>query len=250
MTSEQIWDPSWSHVGPSWRHVGGLGASWGSSWRSWAPSWLQDAPRCQMEPPRPPQTSIFINFRTVFQTFSQHFHRFKLQVESEARLQFSARWRLCARNALDIRRPRVAGGRACVNRVSKSIKSFLSNPSRKSSRGSAARAQMAAAARMASISHSLFRLQLAILGRLWPSWSLSFFQIFQHLFLYRFWHHCGSQNGINILPKSIQNRSKNLIEKLSTFGIIFSSIFHGFGSQLNLKKRQKRCEGCIFLCFR
>ena len=59
-------------------------------------------PRCQMEPPRPPQTSISINFRTFFQTFSQHFHWFKLQVESEARLYFLARWRLCARSALDI----------------------------------------------------------------------------------------------------------------------------------------------------
>ena len=60
-------------------------------------------PRCQMEPPRPPQTSIFINFRTFFQQKkTQHFHWFKLQVESEARLHFLARWRLCARSALDI----------------------------------------------------------------------------------------------------------------------------------------------------
>ena len=132
-----------------------------------------------------------------------------------------------------IRRPRVAGGRACVNRVSKSIKSILSNPSRKGSRGSAARAQMAAASTGASVGHSLFRRKFAILGHLRPSWSSSFFHNFSNAFFGRFWHHLGSQNGSKILPKSIQNRSKNLIEKLSTFGADFSWIFKGFWTQFD-----------------
>ena len=101
-----------------------------------------------------------------------------------------------------------------------------------------------------TISHSLFRLKFAILGHFWPSWSSSFFHNFSNTLFYRFWPHLGSQNGSKILPKSIQNRSKNLIEKLSTFGVDFSSIFDRFWTQLNFKKHQKRCEGCQFLCFR
>ena len=66
-----------------------------------------------------------------------------------------------------IRRPRVAGGRACVDLVSKSLSnSSLSNPSRKGSRGSAARAQMAAAATGATACRSIFRLKFAILALL------------------------------------------------------------------------------------
>ena len=102
MILEQIWDPilepCWPILAPcwlSWRLLGLLLAILGAIL----------APRC---PPgakwslpdshRPPFSSIF---EVCFQTFSQHFHWFKLQVESEARLQFLARWRLCARSALD-----------------------------------------------------------------------------------------------------------------------------------------------------
>ena len=83
-----------------------------------------------------------------------------------------------------------------------------------------------------------------------PSWSSSFFHHFSNTFFHRFWLHLGSQNGSQIHQKSTKNRSKNLIEKLTTFGVDFSSIFNGFWTQLHLKKHQKRCEGCQFLCFR
>ena len=68
----------------------------------------------------------------------------------------------------DIRRPRVAGGRACVDRVTSSyqfllVKSFFNGP-----RGSAARAQMLAVGTVPRVGQSLFPLKLAILGQLWP----------------------------------------------------------------------------------
>ena len=65
-----------------------------------------------------------------------------------------------------------------------------------------------------------------------------------------FWFHLGSQNGSQIQQKSKKKQSKNLIGKLTPFEGNFSSIFNGFGTQLNLKKYQKRYEGCHFLCFR
>ena len=68
------------------------------------------------------------------------------------------------------------------------------------------------------------------------SWSSSFFHHFFNTFFHRFWLHLGSQNGSQIHQKSIKNRSKNLIKKLLTFGIDFSSIFNRSGTQLNLKK--------------
>ena len=83
-----------------------------------------------------------------------------------------------------------------------------------------------------------------------PSWSSSFFHHFSNTFFHRFWLHLGSQNGSQIHQKSTKNRSKNLIEKLTTFGVDFSLIFYRFWTQLNVKKQEKRCEGCHFSCFR
>ena len=65
--------------------------------------------------------------------------------------------------------PREAGGRACENRVTSScqflfVKSFFNGP-----RGSTTRAQMATAACIPTVGHSLFRLKLLILGYLMPS---------------------------------------------------------------------------------
>ena len=82
-----------------------------------------------------------------------------------------------------------------------------------------------------------------------PSWSSSFFHHFSNTFFHRFWLHLGSQNGSQIHQKSTKNRSKNLIEKPTTFGVDFSSIFNGFGTQLILKKQVKRYEGIIFHIF-
>ena len=102
MILEQIWDPilepCWPILAPcwlSWRLLGLLLALLG----------VILAPRCppgaKWSLPNPPQASIFVNFRIIFsKKESQHFHRFKLQVESEARLQFSIRCRLCMRSAL------------------------------------------------------------------------------------------------------------------------------------------------------
>ena len=81
------------------------------------------------------------------------------------------------------------------------------------------------------------------------SWSSSFFHHFSNTFFHRFWLHLGSQNGSKIDPKSSKNRSKNSIEKLSTFGTDFSSIFGGFWNQLELKNLQKRCERYQFSSF-
>ena len=81
-------------------------------------------------------------------------------------------------------------------------------------------------------------------------WSSSFFHHFPNTFFHRCLLHLGSQHGSQIYQKSSKSRSKNLIKKLTTFGIDFSSIFNGFGTQLHLKKHQKRYEGCQFLCFR
>ena len=127
--------PSWSQVGPSWRYVGLLGASWGSSWRPWAPSWFQDAPKAAPEPPRPlPDLNFqrfcihfWKDFRRFFIVFLFFLIIFLSSKSFRAVLQRSrsARWRLCARSALDIRRPRVAGGRACVNRVTSSYQFSL-----------------------------------------------------------------------------------------------------------------------------
>ena len=92
-------------------------------------------------------------------------------------------------------------------------------------------------------------------GRLYatfsPSWSSSFFHNFSNTLFFspRFWLHPGSQNGSLIHQKSVKNQSKNLIEKLHSFSIVFSSIFDGFGTQLNLKKKQKRFERCHVSCF-
>ena len=80
----------------------------------------------------------------------------------------SARWRLGARSALDIRRPREAGGRACVDLVSNPANSNFPTLLN-GSRGSAARAQMPTAASVPSPPHSIFRLKLAILDHLCPS---------------------------------------------------------------------------------
>ena len=78
-----------------------------------------------------------------------------------------------------------------------------------------------------------------------PSWS-SFFHHFSNTFFHRFWLHLGSQNGSKIHQKSIKNRSKNLIEKLITFGVDFSSIFDRFWTQLNFKKNSKN-DGGLFV---
>ena len=59
-----------------------------------------------------------------------------------------------------------------------------------------------------------------------------FSKISQHLFL-SILASSWLPDRSKILPKSIQNRSKNLIEKLSTFGVDFLSIFNGFGTQLD-----------------
>ena len=69
-------------------------------------------------------------------------------------------------------------------------------------------------------------------------------------FFHRFWLHFGTPDGSKTEQNSSKNRSKNLIEKLTTFGVDVSSIFNGFGTQLHLKKHQKRREGYQFLCFR
>ena len=126
-----------------------------------------------------------------------------------------ARWRLCARS-----HPRVAGGRACVDRVSKSIKSILSNPSRKGSRGSAARAQMAAPATSSSISHSLFRLKFAILGHLWPSWSSSFFHIFPNRY------RCLKKSSRSPKRKRGSLASSQMTETRKQFGTLLEKVFH------------------------
>ena len=137
-----------------------------------------------------------------------------------------------ARAAHWIRRPRVAGGRACVDRVSKSLSnSSLSNSFKKRLQGVRRARSNGCAGTGPSGGRSLFRLKFAILGHFWPSWSSSFFHNFSNAFFYRFWRHLGSQNGSKIRPKSIQNLSKNSIEKLFTFGTNFSSTFYGFCTQ-------------------
>ena len=83
----------------------------------------------------------------------------------------------------------------------------------------------------------------------WPSWSSSFFHHFSNTFFHRFWLHLGSQNGSQIHQKSTKNRSKNLIEKLTTFGVDFSSIFNGFGTQLHLKNTKNVVRGVSFCVF-
>ena len=154
------------------------------------------------------------------------------------------------RTGYNIRRPCVAGGRACVSLVSKSLSnSSLSNSFKKRLQGVGRARSNGCASTGPSAGHELFRLKFAILGHFWPSWSSSFFHNFSNTFFYRFWPHLGSQNGSKILPKSIQNRSKNLIEKLSTLGVDFSSIFDRFWTQLDLKNLQKRCEKYQFSCF-
>ena len=112
-----------------------LGVALGSSWRT---EGAQSAPR-QL------QMSIFQEFCTILGSISEgilkifinffpansylishrvfYFRQYCNNAVSicSSNSQFLARWRLVARSALDIRRPRVAGGRACVDRVSKSI---------------------------------------------------------------------------------------------------------------------------------
>ena len=93
--------------------------------------------------------------------FQAAFFNFQPQVWHGGGLARAAHW--------IIRRPRVAGGRACVDRVTSSyqflfVKSFLNGP-----RGSTTRAQMPAAATIATVSRSFFRLKLAILAHLRPS---------------------------------------------------------------------------------
>ena len=123
---------------------------------------------------------------------------------------------------------------ACVELVSKSLSnSSLSNSFKKRLQGVGRARSNGCAGCVPTACHSLFRLKFAILGHFWPSWSSSFFHNFSNTFFYRFWPHLGSQNGSKIRPKSIQNRSKNSIEKLSTFGTNFSSIFNGFCTQLD-----------------
>ena len=138
-----------------------------------------------------------------------------------------------ARAAHWIRRPRVAGGRACVNRVTKSIKSFLSNPSRKGSRGSAARAQMAAPARIPTGGPSIFRLQLAMLTHFWSSLSSSFCHHSSNMFLNRFSVHFGSQNASKILFQIHSKSIQKLDRKTLYFWDQFSEIFSRFCTQLD-----------------
>ena len=91
--------PFSTQVGPCWRQVGHLGASWACSCRSWAPSWLQGAPQA---PPRASRTPPDLNFHRFGDHFSkdlgQIFNVFSRAALSKSR---SARWRLCARSALD-----------------------------------------------------------------------------------------------------------------------------------------------------
>ena len=107
--------------------------------------------------------------------------------------------------------PRSGWSGVCESRVKVFVKFNLSNPSRKGSRGSAARAQMAAPARVPIISHSLFRLQLAMLTHFWSSLSSSFCHHSSNMFFNRFLVHFGSQNASQILPKSIQKLDLEIV---------------------------------------
>ena len=132
--------------------------------RSWAILAPKGCPKCSKTAPEVDFSRNWyhfgVNFQRIFKDFQKIFHTtprlmsirfymfhhikatsFQLPVPIFSCL---ARWRLFARSALDIRRPRVAGGRACVN-----LGPSSSNPDLPTllngSRGVPTRAQMPAA---------------------------------------------------------------------------------------------------------
>ena len=119
-------------LGPSWRQVGQLSAILALTWPILAPRCAptdlqiesQTRPKSHLGPswrqegrpgaPNHPWSSNFQRFDPVLDLMLD-------QIFNHVALLFltlppagSARWRLCARSALDIR-PREAGGRACVD---------------------------------------------------------------------------------------------------------------------------------------
>ena len=142
-------------------------------------SWTFFFQRSPPRPPRPPPGLDFPGFGVDFSTFLARFFLgfcfqflafcmdFLRGLTEEAQLERKGPAVLAA-GVFDIRRPRVAVSRACLNRVSNPANSnFPTLPT--GSRGVAARAQMPAAATRSSVLRSLFPLKLAILGHFRPS---------------------------------------------------------------------------------
>ena len=127
-------------MGPSWRQVGQLSAILAATWPilapRWAPTDLQIEPQTRPKShlgaswrqegrpgtPNHPWSSNFQgfdpNFDSIFDPIFEHifiiFLRFLLQFPAAG----LARWRLCARSALDIRRPPATGvTRLSVSRI-------------------------------------------------------------------------------------------------------------------------------------
>ena len=178
-------------------------------------------PRRPAEAPRPPQSSISLDSGTIFlKGFGEHFLDFlglKGFWSSTSKIEAGTVAALRAQRTGYPPPPRSGWSGVCKSCVKVFVNFNLSNPSRKGSRGSAARAQMAAPATSSTACRSIFRLKLAIFGRLWSSWSLSFCHHFYNTFYYRFWPHFGFQNGSKILP---QIHSKS-IQKLDLEIVVF-----------------------------
>ena len=96
-----------SHLGPSWRQEGRPGAPnhpWSSNFQGFDP-----------------------NFDSIFDPIFEHIFIILLQFLLQFPAAGLARWRLCARSALDIRRP-PEGCRACVNLGVQLVQYQISNP--------------------------------------------------------------------------------------------------------------------------
>ena len=131
--------------------------------------------------PRPPKTTQRIAKWVQDSPWGSNFHGFGVDsgiiLSFSFSLSFYLSWPPCLKfgivAALRAQRfgyppPPRSGGRACVNLVSNPADSNFPTLLN-GSRGSAARAQMPAAARISNPPHSIFRLKLAILGHLCPS---------------------------------------------------------------------------------
>ena len=157
--------PSWDHLRPNFaKNLGQIAPEVSSS----APRHPKTTQRVAKELQDSPGAQIFMVLGSILDLFFQVFPSVSPSILHGLLASSSARWRLGARSALDIRRPRVAGGRACVNLVSSSS-NFTFPTLFKGPRGLCGPSPTTRQPTIATIPHSPFRLKLAILAHLRPS---------------------------------------------------------------------------------
>ena len=124
--------PTWPILRPSWAHLRPNFAKNLHQIFKKRPQTSQDDPGSRQRAPGQPLEPQFQWFRDRFWTlFVNLFQRIQCNLrphfESNFKAAGLARWRLCARSALDIRRP-PEGCRACVNLGVQLVQYQISNP--------------------------------------------------------------------------------------------------------------------------